>query len=195
MEEFLLVKQMEELYTLCIEAKKARDEEAYGECMDKVRQAFAWMARSLCRSAQSDTEALKTLCARLPFLTQRSRATYLQYIEEKEQTPSAEEAENAYESLVEEIAKYAKYYCKEETPQTTQEIAEQYAHGRNSTKSGRNRADSLFRGTVLALFAIAGVGMVILSVFVPSLSHLLVGGVAVLLFGMLFYSLGSKVKK
>ncbi|MDO4317133.1 MAG: hypothetical protein Q4C48_02890 [Lachnospiraceae bacterium] len=195
MEEFILVKQMTELYALCQAAEQARSREEHAECAEQVKRAFVWMAQSVCQTAETEPEALKQLLSEAPLLTDRSRATYIQYAAPSAEHAGAMEAEIAYESLVEEVSKFAKYYCKGETPQSTQEIAEQYADGKNSTRSGRNRADDLFRGLVLALLGIVGVLMVLLSVFVSSLSHLLVGGVVVLLFGFLFYTIGSRIEK
>lgn len=195
MDDFLIVKQMTELYAICQAAQQARSREEYADCMEQVKRGFVWMTQSLCRTGETEPEALKKLLAEAPLLTDRSRATYLQYVTFSTGSRSPLEAENAYESLAEEVSKFGKYYCKGETPQTTQEILEQYADGKNSTRSGRNRADGMFRGLILLLLGVVGVVMVLLSVFVPSLNHLLVGGIVVLLFGFLFYTIGSKVEK
>lgn len=195
MEEFILVKQMTELYAACQAAEQARSREEYAECAEQVKRGFVWMAQNVCQTTETEPEALKRLLLQAPLLTDRSRATYIQYAALPAEHVGAPETEIAYESLVEEVSKFAKYYCKGETPQRTKEIVEQYADGKNSTRSGRNRADGLFRGLVLALLGIVGVLMVLLSVFVSSLNHLLVGGVVVLLFGFLFYTIGSKVEK
>lgn len=195
MEEFILVKQMPELYAACQVAQEARSREEHTECAEQVRRGFVFMAQGVCGTTETEPEALKRLLSEAPLLTDRSRATYMQYAAQPTERVGAQEAEIAYESLAEEVSKFAKYYCKGEKPQSTQEIAEQYADGKNSTRSGRNRADGLFRGLVLALLGIVGVLMVLLSVFVSSLNHLLVGGVVVLLFGFLFYTIGSRIEK
>ncbi len=192
MADFTMIKQMEDIYVPCTEADKARAEEDWKGCVVAVKNAFAKLAERL---GTGETLDLTKIIENNTLLTDRSRATYLQYVNWEDEAVSKLDADNAFASLTEEISKFAKYYCKAETPRATQEIVEQYADGKHSTRGGRNQADGVFRLIVLLLVVGAGLGMVVVSVLLPDLSHLLIGGVVALLFGFLFYTIGNTVKK
>lgn len=83
----------------------------------------------------------------------------------------------------------------DETLARFREIESQVFDGTHSTRDERNQADGVFRLVVLLLVVGIGIGLVVASVLVPSLSHLLIGGVVALLFGFIFYAIGNQVKK
>lgn len=192
MADFTIVKQMEDIYAPCMTAEHARETEDWKSCVLAVKEAFIKLAEHLGKEDTTDyLQAIKDNT----LLTDRSRATYLQYMDWNEDKAVKLDADNAIASLAEEVSKFAKYYCKGETPRTMQEIAEHYADGKQSTRGGRNQADGVFKFVLLMIIAGVGLGMIVASVLVPSLSHLLVGGVIALVFAFLFYTIGNNVKK
>lgn len=194
MEDFLRIKQDSVLYEHCVAAVEARLQGAHIKCVDEVRASFARMAERLTGAEGESAELLQRLTEQ-GLLTDRSLAAYREMLTEAEGEADGLRAENAYASLEEEVDKYARYYQKGVSPKSIEEITSSYSDGVNSTRDRRNSLDTVFYSILIIGFIVVGMGLLILSAVVPSMSNWLVGGILFALTGILFGYLNMKVKK
>ncbi len=194
MEDFLRVKQDSVLYEHCVAAREARVQGQYVKCLDEVRTSFARMAEVLMGTEGEGKELLQRLTEQ-GLLTDRSLAAYREMLTETDGEMDGLRAENAYASLEEEIDKYTKFYQKGESPKSIEEISSSYSDGIHSTRDHRNHWDAVFYSILIIGFIVVGVGLLILSAVVPSMSNWMLGGILFALTGILFGYMNMKVKK
>lgn len=199
-EDFLCVKQFDILYEACMDAGTAFENSDKEGILPNVNKAFDEMKRILTeKSGQSEAQLLSETGKFLSDLTKRNYQMYSTNTEidaddpwtalkNRDSAVSAQEANNAFFALQEEVSKFAQYYVRGARPNSIEEAKTVVTDGFHLNRRDRNRSDEAFGIVFSAGMLLVGIVMLIIAAFGQH-SELILTGLVFIVFAAILVGL------